>query len=442
MKIKDLDIDNLSKIILPFTTLPEDYSPLLADIGDAHLVLIGEASHGTHEFYKIRAEISKRLIEEKGFQAIAIEGDWPEVYNINTYIKGKDPSIDEYKALASFERFPSWMWCNYDVLKCIRWLRAYNDRLPTHLVKVGMYGLDLYSLHASISIVIQYLEKNDPEAAKRARERYQCLQEYGDEPTHYAYAVEKGLVPGCKEKVYSQLVELLQMEMRKWQEIGIDQEELLFLIQNAKIVVNAEAYYGALLKGPEVTWNLRDRHMMDTLESLRLYYQHILGIPPKIIIWAHNSHVGDARATQSAQRGEINIGQLAREKYKHDCYLIGFSTYTGEVTAASTWGGITQRKKVRPALQGSYEHAFRQLKAPNFLLFLNEESPLQQPRLQRAIGVIYRPETERMSHYYYSYLLQQFDALIHIDITSAVTPLYETHAWEKGELPETFPFGL
>lgn len=433
MEKDQLDIVNLSKLILPFNS-PKDYSALLDDIGDASLVLIGEATHGSHEFYQVRASITKHLIEEKGFQVIAVEGDWPEVHNINTYIKAQSPSMDEYKALAAFDSFPSWVWYNYDILEFVRWLRNYNDQLIDTHAKVSIYGLDLYSFHSSMKIVIAYLEKHDPKAAELARVRYQCLRNYAKEPVNYAYAVQDGMVPGCKGKIYEQLIELLKIELQQREEPGTDLDEQLYITQSAKVVVGAESYYGALLKGPEITWNLRDKHMMETVGTLRQFYQNTLGYVPKMIIWAHNSHVGDARTTQTAHRKEINIGQLAKQQYKDDCYLIGFSTYTGEVTAASTWGGHTERKEVRPALPGSYEHIFHQLELPNFLLFLNEAISLRQPRLQRAIGVIYRPETERMSHYYYSYLLGQFNAIIHIDKTTAVIPMYKAQAWDKGEL--------
>ncbi|WP_032113867.1 erythromycin esterase family protein [Candidatus Paracaedibacter symbiosus] len=438
-----LDQSNLKSLFaLPFDDSSRDYSYLLKNIGDAHLVLIGEATHGTHEFYKIRSQLTKQLIEEKGFHAIAIEGDWPDVYNLNKYAKNFSKSIDEYNAIKSFERFPSWMWCNDDMLEFVKWLRTYNDFLATNQVKIGIYGLDLYSLHTSMDFVIHSLAKRDPQAAERARIRYECLQKYRQDPINYAYAIEKGIASGCEEEVYDQLTELLELYSNALSQYEADQEDLLSTLQNARVVVNAEAYYRALLKGPEVTWNLRDNHMMATLEDIRTYYYQLLGSLPKIIIWAHNSHVGDARATSLTKRGEINIGQLARERYGNDCYLIGFSTYQGEVTAASTWGGVTERKKVRPALEGSYEYLFHHLKIPDFLLLLGEERSLTGPYLQRAIGVIYHPETERMSHYYYASLSQQFNAIIHIDTTSAVRPFHKSHVWEKGEFPETFPTGL
>lgn len=436
------NLKSLSLFASSFDNSSPDYAYLLKNIGDAHLVLIGEASHGTHEFYKIRSQLTKHLIEEKGFHAIAIEGDWPDVYNLNKYAKNFDKPADGYAAIKGFERFPSWMWCNDDMLEFIKWLRSYNDHLSNNQIKAGIYGLDLYSLHTSMDSVIHSLEKRDPQAAERARSRYECLQKYRPDPTSYAYATEKGIAPGCEEEVYDQMIELLERYSSTMPQYEDEQEEELSLLQNAKVVANAEAYYRALLKGPEVTWNLRDHHMMETLEDIRAHYSQLLGYLPKIIVWAHNSHIGDARATSLAEKGEINIGQLAREKYGNDCYLIGFSTYQGEVTAASTWGGVTERKRVRPALEGSYEHLFHHLRIPNFLLFFNEQTPLTGPYLQRAIGVIYRPETERMSHYYHASLSQQFNAIIHLDTTSAVRPLHKSHVWEKGEFPETFPTGL
>ncbi len=414
----------LSKLILPFNYFQRDYYHLIKDIDERHLILMGQATYGTKEFYKIRSELTKLLIQEKGVNAVAIEGDWPDVYHINYYIKNLDPSLNEYKALERLQRFPSWLWHNEEIVKFLKWLREYNDQCQSEQDKVSIFGLDLYSMHASMKLVVEYLEKIDPEAAEKARNRYECLQQYGDDPSLYGYASSQGLIPDCKEEVYTQLIEILKFEINALQNQDISQEELLFLVQNARVVANAEAYYRSFFKGPELTWNLRTQHMIDTLETLRIYLQRKHGCYPRIVIWAHNSHVGDARATQLFELNQINLGQMVRDIYGFDAYLLGFSTYEGEVTSATHWGGEIETKHLMSALEGSYEHLFHFLSHPNFLLLLRQNLPITQPSLQRAVGVIYKPETEYASHYHLANLALQFDAILHIDTTRAVNPLF------------------
>jgi len=358
----------------PLTRSHEDYDALLAFIGDARFVLLGEASHGTHEFYWERAQITKRLIQEKGFTAIAVEADWPDAYRVNRYVSGESADADAAEALAGFRRFPAWMWRNADVLDFIGWLRAYNDSLPSGALKAGFYGLDLYSLHASIEAVLHYLDKVDPEGARRARYRYACFEHFGEDPQAYGYAAGFGLSHTCESEVIAQLIDLQKRAREYARRDGrIAADDFFYAEQNARLVRNAEHYYRSMFRGRVSSWNLRDRHMAETLDFL-VEHLALRGTRAKLVVWAHNSHLGDARATQMGRAGEWNVGQLAREKYGNDSVLVGFTTYTGTVTAASNWGGPAERKQVRPATPGSYESLFhnvsRDAGTPAFLLTL------------------------------------------------------------------------
>jgi erythromycin esterase-like protein len=408
-------------------------------------VLIGEASHGTHEFYRERARITTRLIAEKGFSAVAVEADWPDAYRVNSYARGVGDCRNADEALGGFNRFPTWMWRNTDVLNFVDWLRTYNDSLPANSPKVGFYGLDLYSLYGSIQAVVEYLDKIDPEAARRARSRYACFEHYQQDPQMYGYAAAYGR-ESCEDEVVEQLREL-QRQMAEYAERDghIAEEQFFYAEQNARLAKNAEEYYRSMFRGRVSSWNLRDSHMAETLDALAAHLGR-RGEPVKVVVWAHNSHLGDARATEMGEGGELNLGQLARERYGHDSVLIGFSTYAGTVAAAYEWGDAPERKRVRPGLAGSYEALFHDTGLDNFLLRLRDRPDLAQdlraPRLQRAIGVIYRPETERMSHYFHTRLPEQFDAILHFDQTQAVTPLERNAGWDTSEPPETFPSGL
>jgi len=432
----------------PLTGATTDYDPLMNLIGDARFVLLGEASHGTHEFYQARAEITKRLITEKGFVAVAVEADWPDAYRVNRYVRGLNDDPTARDALAGFKRFPIWMWRNTDVLDFIEWLRAHNTGLPPDARKTGFYGLDLYSLHASIEAVISYLEKVDPEAAKRARYRYSCFEHFGEDTQAYGYAAGFNLSKSCEVEVVAQLIELQQHTADYAKRDGrVAEDEFFYAEQNARLAKDAEEYYRTMFSGRVSSWNLRDRHMTETLEALVAHLDREGG-GTKVVVWAHNSHVGDARATSMGSEGELNIGQLVRERHGRETVLVGFSTYTGTVTAASDWGAPLERKRVHPALPGSYEALFHQVGLSNFLLPSPNDSQaanaLRGPRLERAIGVIYLPRTERVSHYFHARLPEQFDAVLHFDETRAVEPLDRTTQWEVGEteIPETYPWAV
>jgi erythromycin esterase-like protein len=419
-----------------------DFDPLLKRIGSARFVLIGEASHGTHEFYRLRAQITKRLIAEKGFNAVAVEADWPDAYRVNQFVRSQTKNQDAVDALAGFKRFPAWMWRNADVLDFIGWLRNYNEHHPSK--SAGFYGLDLYSLQASMRAVLDFLDKVDPEAARRARYRYACFEHFGEDSQAYGYAASFGLAKSCENEAVSQWVEMRRRAADLARRDGrAFPDEFFFAEQNARLVKNAEEYYRAMFRERISSWNLRDTHMVETLDAL---VQHLGGKDAKIVVWAHNSHLGDARATEIGQQGELNVGQLVRQKYGKEAVLVGFSTYTGTVTAASQWDGPAERKYVRPALPGSYEWLFHRSGIPNFLLLLDDNqgatSLLREPRLERAIGVIYMPQSERVSHYFHAQLPDQFDAVLHFDETRAVEPLERASVWEHGEVPETYPSTL
>ncbi len=425
---------------------PEDFDSLVDLIGDARFVLIGEASHGTHEFYRIRAQISKVLIAQRGFNAVAVEADWPDAYRVNRFVRGPSKDNDSVEALSGFQRFPQWMWRNADVLDFVGWLREHNDQQAFEDRKCGFYGLDLYSLHASIEAVLGYLSKVDPEAAKRARHHYSCFEEFGKKIETYGYATGFGMTPSCESAVIRELVALRQKEMEYLQRDGQVAADAFFCAeQNALVVRNAEEYYRNMFRREVSSWNLRDTHMMESLVRLVIHLSNQRP-PAKIIVWAHNSHLGDARATQMGERGELNLGQLVREHFGKEAVSIGFTTYDGTVTAASDWDGPAERKNVRPAHPDSYEALFHEVDVPNFFLALQEDADvaaaLRSARLERAIGVIYRPETELVSHYFHARLPDQFDAILHYDHTRAVEPLERTAEWEAGEVEETFPSGL
>ncbi len=430
----------------PLTGATGDYSPLLELVGDAHYVLIGEATHGTHEFYAERARITQRLILEKGFNAVAVEADWPDAYRVNRFVRDQGDDTDPVQALQGFQRFPSWMWRNTDVVDFVGWLRSYNDGFDAD-DKVGFYGLDLYSLFTSMDEVLRYLEQVDPDGAAAARARYACFDHYQDDSESYAYAAGIGNSASCESAVLAQLQALQQRAADYMQRDGASAHDAYFYAQqNARLVINAEAYYRTMFRGRVSSWNLRDRHMAETLDALIGHVGVRTGAPAKIVVWEHNSHVGDARATEVGRIGEWNVGQLARERYGDQTRLIGFSTYHGTVTAASEWGGRAERKQVRPALPDSYEALFHQAGIERFELNLRDTPALRQAlmdsRLQRAIGVLYLPQSERRSHYFHTQLPRQFDAMIHVDRTSAVAPLEQLSRPSGREVPETFPEGV
>jgi erythromycin esterase-like protein len=441
----DRRTEQLAKVVHPLQGVAADHDPLMDLIGTARLVLLGEATHGTSEFYRTRAEITKRLILEKGFTAVAVEADWPDAYRVNRYVLGRSRDRDGREALSDFQRFPLWMWRNREVLAFIDWLRAANERTPAGRAKVGFYGLDLYSLHASIEAILKYLDKVDPDAARRARSRYGCFDHYGEDTQSYGYAAGFGLTKTCEAAVVSELRDLQRRSDDYLRRDGfVAEDEFFFAEQNARLVKNAEHYYRSMFQGRVSSWNLRDRHMAETLNALLAHLsRHQTNA--RIVVWEHNSHLGDARATQMGVEGELNVGQLARERYGGDAILVGFSTDHGTVTAATQWDGPAERKIVRPALPESYEALFHQVGIPRF--FMNLRAPhiaelFTQERLERAIGVIYLPESERLSHYFYARLPEQFDAVLHFDETSAVEPLDPQKEVVSEDAPETFPSGV
>jgi erythromycin esterase-like protein len=439
-------VDAVRSAAQPLRDTPQDHDDLMARAARARVVLLGEASHGTHEFYRMRADITRRLIAELGYHAVAVEGDWPDAWRVDRFVRGVGRDEEAVDALGGFERFPTWMWRNAEVLDFVGWLRDHNERRGTG-ANVGFHGLDLYSLFSSIEEVIRYLARVDPAAAERARERYACFDHFGEDSAVYGYAA--GIEPdaSCEDVVVEQLVELQRRAAELLLPDGPRAEDELFCArQNARVALNAERYYRSMYRGHISSWNLRDQHMADTLDELLAHLDRQVG-EAKVVVWAHNSHLGDARATEMGSMGELNLGQLARQKYGPErCVLVGFSTYAGTVTAASDWGGPATRMKVRPGLAGSYEALFHATALPAFALRLDDRSQatalLREARLQRAIGVIYRPETERASHYFHARLSDQFDLLFHLDETRAVEPLERTATWVSPEPPETFPTGV
>jgi protein-L-isoaspartate(D-aspartate) O-methyltransferase len=409
---------------------------LLERIGDSRLVLLGEASHGTAEFYEMRARITRELIEKKGFNIIAVEADWPDAAHIDHYIHGSSP--DPLLESKPFSRFPTWMWANHSVLEFTHWLKAHNEKIYSPEEETGFYGLDLYSMFSSMEAVLNYLEKVDPETAEVARLRYGCLMPWASDPAMYGQVAITRQYRECEKDV----LDTLQNLMKKRVDYSrADGEQFFNAEQNARLVANAERYYRTMYYAENNSWNQRDQHMFETLQSVLKFR----GPTSKAVIWEHNSHVGDARATQMSARGEFNIGQLVRQEYGDNAYLIGFGTDHGTVAAASEWGGPMEVKQVQPSHIDSYERVCHETMTDNFLLPLR--IPLQEitrkkllaERLERAIGVIYRPETELQSHYFYASLPRQFDEYIWFDETRAVEPL--TRETIK-DLPGTFPFGL
>jgi erythromycin esterase-like protein len=417
---------------------------LVQQLARARLALLGEASHGTHEFYAERAALSQRLVREHGFNAIVVEADWPDAWRVNRYIRGLSDDADAQQALSGFERFPTWMWRNTVVRDFVEWLREHNRGCAPSR-QVGFYGMDLYSLYASVRAVLEYLDRVDPEAAQRARSRYTCFDHFGGDSQAYGYAASFGMQSSCEDEVVQQLREMNRRAGELLAGSGTDRSDVFYAQQNARLVRNAEEYYRTMFHGRVSSWNLRDSHMVETLQALE---KHLgtLGTPPKMVVWAHNSHLGDASATEMGDMGEWNVGQLARDRWEDEAVLVGFSTHSGTVTAASEWDGTAERKRVRPGLEGSYEDLFHRLGADRFWLPLRGNpllaELLKEKRLQRAIGVIYQPRTERMSHYFHTRLAEQFDAMIHIDRTRAVEPLVPEPTWHAGEPAETYPSGL
>lgn len=425
------DTDRLSESVRrharPLPGLDDrEFGAAFAPFGDRRVVLLGEASHGTSEFYRARAAITRHLIEHHGFDAVAVEADWPDAAAVNAYI-GDLQKLAEGPRENAFQRFPTWMWRNDEFEEFVHWLRGHNQ---SRAKKVGFYGLDLYNMRGSIAAVLAYLDRHDPEAARIARERYGCLMPWQRDPAVYGRAVLTERYRACEDAVVAQCRDLLDKQLAgsAWFDAA----------QNARLIAAAERYYRIMYYGGAESWNLRDTHMFDTLS-------HILeqrGPQSKVVVWAHNSHIGDARFTEmGAQRDEINIGQLTRERFGRDAALIGFSTHDGTVMAASDWDGEAEIKKINPSLPGSWERVMHEAKLTPFVLDMRDgaKGDFSDLRPERFIGVIYRPDTERDSHYAEAVLAEQFDALVWFDRTQAVTPLKAGH---RSGVPETYPFGF
>jgi protein-L-isoaspartate(D-aspartate) O-methyltransferase len=412
-----------------------DLSGLVERIGNRRVVLIGEASHGTSDFYRMRAHITRRLIEEKGFSIVALEADWPDAAHIDTYVRHREVPAGEWEA---FARFPAWMWRNEETRDFADWLRARN-RDRTSREQAGIYGLDLYSLFASTRAILDYLDDVDADLARLARDRYGCLSPFEADPVGYARATRAGAYRDCEEEVTRMLADL--MRKRAYMVGEGDGYRFLDAAQNAALVANAERYYRTMYYGSRMSWNLRDGHMFETLLNVLDFH----GPDAKAVVWAHNSHIGDARATEMAQRGERNLGEMCARGFGTESYRIGMGTHEGTVAAASDWGGAMEVMEVRPSHAQSYEWQFHQTQAPGLILPMRAgreydlATALAEPRLERAIGVIYRPENELASHYFEAELPRQFDEYVWIDRTRALRPLRPREA--RG-LPSTYPFGV
>lgn len=419
----------------------ETLDDLAEAVSDAAYVLLGEASHGTAEFYRVRARLTARLVRDHGFDFVAVEGDWPDCYEVNRYVKGFSDVESARAVLDAYDRWPTWMWANWEVVEFAEWLRAENDVRPAG-ERVGFYGMDVYSLFDSMRAVVDYLEGLDPAEADRAREAYACFDPYAEDPQAYAQSLR--LVP---ERCADEVVEILADLRRSAPRYEAANRDAYFdAEQNALVAKNAETYYRTMIRGSVESWNVRDRHMVSTLERLREHYEATPeDSDPKAVVWAHNTHVGDARATDMARRGEVNVGQLLRETVgANDVAIVGFGTHRGTVVASDRWGAQMERLPVPRAESGSYEDVFHRAGVGDVLVRFDEthrgaDDPLADPRGHRAIGVVYHPERER-GNYVPTVLPDRYDAFVYLEETEAVHPL---HLEPEGDRePETYPWGV
>ncbi|MEW6468882.1 MAG: erythromycin esterase family protein [Bacteroidota bacterium] len=424
------------KPLLKKLEMDRDLDPLMERIGDSRYVLLGEASHGTHEYYAWRMKLTQRLIREKGFSFVAVEGDWPDCYRLNRYVKGYTGSgKNATEVMKAFRRWPTWMWANWEVIAFAEWLRSFNkDRSADK--RVGFYGLDVYSLFESLEYIMEYLEKTDPKALETARRAVRCFQPYAGEEERYARAAM--LVPGpCENDV----VELLGKIRKEMVHYNTDHENVFSAEQNALVAVNAEKYYRSMLRGGSLSWNIRDRHMVETLERLMRFH----GPAAKAVVWEHNTHIGDARATDMADDGTVNVGQLVMEQHETEgVVLVGFGSYSGMVIAARHWGDVMAEMEVPPAMPGSWESILHLASGSKNKLLLTEDLAgsglMQRPVGHRAIGVVYNPEFEQFGNYVPSLIPQRYQAFLYLDETTALHPL---HIRPDGhQVPETYPFGV
>jgi len=409
-----------------------DIDKLIERIGDARIVMLGEASHGTHEYYTWRSMISRRLIKEKKFNFIAVEGDWPDCYKLNRYIKNLAQGQGAKKLLGDFNRWPTWMWANWEIVALMEWMRNYNTESKAN---AGFYGLDVYSLWESMEAIMNYLEKNDPAALKLAQEAFRCFEPYKNEGRDYAMASR--LVPELCE---NEVVDLLKEIQYKITRYDSDPENVFSTQQNALVTVNAERYYRAMVQGGPHSWNIRDQHMMDTLDRLLQFH----GPDSKAIVWAHNTHIGDARATDMVADGMYNIGELARIKYKkEDVFLVGLGSYKGNAVAGRQWGAEMMDMEVPSAVKGSWEYLLHKAGPENKLLLMEDfmdDEFMEHHIGHRAIGVVYNSAYEQYGNYVPTILPLRYDAFIYLDHTRALHPL---HIKPDGhQTPETYPFGM
>lgn len=433
------------EVSTPLRNLP-DLDPLLERVGDANYVLLGEASHGTHDFYTWRAALTRRLIEEHGFSFVAVEGDWPDCERINRYVKGNAGlHATAASVVHEFARWPTWMWANREVVEFVHWLRHHNDSRPSPQ-KVGFYGLDVYSLWESLDEILRYLEKHEPSSLPLAHRAMACFEPYARDEHRYARATRL-VNASCEEDVVSLLAGLRQSASRKSQDGARpgrggplrDADDQMSAEQNAIVVRDAERYYRIMLNGGPHSWNLRDRHMFETLERLMTHH----GPSARGIVWEHNTHIGDARYTDMVDEGTINVGQLVREAHPDRSLLVGFSSHSGEVIAGAAWGAEMTRMTVPPARPGSWEDVLHHAASgqDQLLIFGGGGGPeqLATERGHRAIGVVYRPERERYGNYVPTQLARRYDALIALDKTSALHPLHMPPS--PPEVPDTYPSG-
>jgi erythromycin esterase-like protein len=441
------DGDAVRAAARPLAGNAQDYDALMELIGSARFVLLGATAHGTHEFYRERGEVTKRLIQEKNFTAIAVEADWPDAYRVDRYVRGPSNDANAVEALGGFSRFPSWLWRNTDAVELIDWLRARNDQFQESTDKAGFYGIDLYSLRASRQAVIQYLDKVDPRARDRVRAQYACFDDFGDNAQ--AYGVFGGIGRPCRDAAVAGLVELQESryvsEARK--KSSEAEEEYFNALQNARVVRNSEGVYGAMYRSQAPAWNLREQHMAATLDDLTTHLDGQARRRTKIVVWAHSSHLGDGRATEKHEDRLVNVGQLVRQQHGGETALICFTTYGGTVTAATDWDGPPEIKELRPAVPDSYEALFHDTKLGRFMISHRERDKvpevLRRDRPERSVGAVYHsqtPEAERAAHYFVARLAEQFDAVLYFDETRAVEPLERTQGEASEKVPLTYPF--
>ena len=419
------EIPALATSAVPITGAPGDYDPLLAAAADATLVLLGEATHGTHEFYRERDRITRRLVAERGFGALALEADWADAARVDRYVRGDPADATAEAALGGFTRFPRWMWRNREFAALVQWLREHNDSLPAGEPKVGVYGLDLYGLDDSLTAVVDHLRRLDPPLAEAAAARYRCFERHRADPQAYGLAAARSARASCRDEAAEQLAAIRAWRPPDGRLTPARRADLFAAEQNARVVQGAEEYYRESARGEVSGWNLRDRHMVATMAAVQ---EHLLATQGggRLVVWAHNSHVGDARATGRKRFGEWNIGQLVREHWDRGAsFAVGFTTHTGTVMAADGWDSPGRVKELNPSLPGSHGAVLHEVGLPAFLLLLGglEADAVRKPRQQRAVGVIYRPDAERDLHYFPATLREQFDAVVHVDLTTAVQPL-------------------